>query len=198
MTMKKFLIATAVAASVVAPQAFAQTKNFEGFSAGANVNFAKTRTEANFGGRTFQTDDTKTNGSLQGSYGFALNPKFILGVGATAGIGDLDAGSFNGVSVKSKDMYSLYLEPGYLVNDTTLLYGKVAYQSMKGELSGAGVRASDTFDGYGFGVGVRKMINKNVYLQAEISEINYSSQSFNGVSMDPKQTVGTIGVGYKF
>ncbi|MFT5533767.1 MAG: opacity protein-like surface antigen [Burkholderiaceae bacterium] len=199
--MKKLLIATAIAASFAAPQAFAQTaqaRNFEGFSAGVNANYAKTRATARFGNQSASSDDTATNGSIQGSYGYALNDKFVLGVGASAGIGDLDAGSFNGVSVKSKDMYSVYLEPGYRLSNTMLVYGKVSYQSMKGELSGGGNSASDTFDGYGIGVGLRSMINDKFYVQAEVTEVDYSSKTVGGIDVKPKQTLGTIGIGYKF
>ena len=66
---------------------------------------------------------------------------------------------------------------------------------MKGEVSRLG---SSTFDGYGVGVGLRSMINSKFYVQAEVNEIDYSSQSFNGLNVDPKQISGTIGVGYKF
>ena len=176
----------------------AQSKNFEGFSAGVNANYAKTRATARFGDQSARSDDTATNGSIQGSYGFALNDKFVLGVGASAGIGDLDAGSFNGISVKAKDMYSVYLEPGYRVTDTLLAYGKVSYQRMKGELSGGGTSASDTFDGYGIGVGLRSMISNKFYVQAEVTEVDYSSKNVSGIDVKPKQTLGTIGVGYKF
>ncbi|GAA4027165.1 porin family protein [Actimicrobium antarcticum] len=197
--MKKLLIVTAVAASsFAAPQAFAQTRNFEGFSAGINANYAKSRATFNSGGQSASTEDKSSNGSIQGSYGLPLNDKFVLGVGANAGLGDLDAGASNGISVKAKDMYSVYLEPGYRVTDTTLVYGKVAYQSMKGEIAGAGGSASDTFNGYGVGVGVRSMISKNVYWQAEITEVDYRSKSLNGVDVEPKQTLGTVGVGYQF
>ncbi|MEB0133824.1 porin family protein [Actimicrobium sp. CCC2.4] len=199
--MKKLLIATAVAATCAAPQAFAQTtqaRNFEGFSAGINANYAKTRATARFGNQSGSSDDTSTNGSVQGAYGFALNDKFVMGVGATAGFGDLDAGSFNGVSVKAKDMVSVYVEPGYKMTNSTLVYGKLSYQRMKGELSGAGTSASDTFDGYGIGVGVRSMISNKFYVQAELSELDYGSESVRGIEIEPKQTVGTIGVGYKF
>lgn len=199
--MKKLLIATAVFASCAAPQVFAQTaqpRNFEGFSAGINANYAKTRATARFGNESSTASDTSTNGSIQGSYGFPLNDKFVMGVGATAGFGDLDGGSYNGTSLKAKDMYSVYLEPGYRLTEATLLYGKLSYQSMKGELSGGGASASETFDGYGVGVGVRSMINSKFYVQAEINEVDYSSKALNGINVDPKQTIGTIGVGYKF
>ncbi len=196
--MKKLLIATAVVASFAAPQVFAQTaqsRNFEGFSAGVNANYAKTRASARAGNNSYSTDDTGTNGSIQGSYGIPLNDKVVMGIGATASFGDLDGGNFGGSSLKAKDMYSIYLEPGYRLTETTLVYGKLSYQSMKGEVSGLG---SSTFDGYGVGVGLRSMINSKFYVQAEVNEIDYSSQSFNGLNVDPKQTIGTIGVGYKF
>ncbi|MDY7574375.1 porin family protein [Actimicrobium sp. CCI2.3] len=199
--MKKLLIATAVFATCAAPQAFAQTaqsKNFEGFSAGINANYAKTRASARFGNEYGSTDDTSTNGSVQGAYGFALNDKFVMGVGATAGFGDLDAGSINGVSLKAKDMYSIYVEPGYRVTDKTLVYGKVSYQRMKGELSGSGISASDTYDGYGIGLGVRSMVSNKFYVQAELSELDYGSESVRGIEVEPKQTMATVGVGYKF
>ena len=200
--MKKILIATAVAATLAAPQVFAQANNFTGLSVGANVNLATTSTEFRGGGFSSKLGDTSQNASLQAAYGLALGNSGVLGFGGTYGLGDLKAGTVSGgglsMDMKAKDMYSIYVEPGYAVNNSTLAYAKIAYLGMKGEASSGGATASESFNGVGYGAGIRTMLNKNLFLQVEFMQADYSEKTFSGVSYKPSASTGTIGIGYKF
>ncbi len=199
--MKKTLLAAAVLCTCFASQAFAQDKNFEGFSVGINANSVRTSTDASGATFTASASKTSSNASLQANYGFALSDSFVLGVGATVGLGDLDAGSTTvlglPVSLKSKNLYAINVEPGYLVSNTTVAYAKIAYQSMKGEVQMTGGGTQD-FHGTGYGLGVRTMLDKNLYLQFEASQVDYNAASISGVSYRPKQTTASIGIGYRF
>ena len=194
--MKKVLIAAAVAASCIAPQAFAQTNGasgFTGFSAAANANASTSSTEVSgYGDMGKSSQDV----SLQAAYGFAMGNNYVLGVGATYGLGDLKYGSTAaGGNLKGKDAYSIYLEPGYAISNSTLVYAKLAYLGMKGEVNGG---ASEDFSGVGYGIGVRHKLSKNLFLQGEIAQSEYSDENISNVNYKPSGTTGTVGIGYQF
>lgn len=200
--MKKNLIAITVAAALVAPQAFAQANNFTGLSVAANLNLATTSTEMSDGGEFLTIGDTSQNASLQAAYGLALGNSAVLGFGATLGLGDLKAGTVasfpDSASIKAKNMYAIYVEPGYALTPTTLVYGKIAYLGMKAELSESGAAVSYKFKGAGFGAGIRTMLDKNLFLQVEIVRSDYKDKVIDGGLFAPSITTGSIGVGYKF
>jgi opacity protein-like surface antigen len=208
--MKKSLIAF-IATSAIAlasSSVFAQASNFQGFSAGANVNFATTSTEVVNNKSVYKINEASQNASLQAAYGIGLSNSAVLGFGGTYSLGDLKAGSgsaSNGamtVALKTKNLYSLYLEPGFVVGNTSLAYAKLMYLGTKGErTSSFGPRSttsSEHFKGMGFGAGFRTMLNKNLYLQAEFLQTNFGSKNIHGIDIKISGTTGTVGLGYKF
>lgn len=197
--IKVLMTVVAVSASSLA---LAQNKNFTGFSAGANVNFANSKTETIFiGGGSAQASENAQNASLQGQYGFGISDKFVIGLGVTYGLGELKAGTvtFGGapVSRKLKDQYSINIEPGYVVSASTLAYAKVGFQGAKGESSVSNTGAMLT--GYGYGIGFRTMLTPKLYLQGEYQQISFDKKNeITGVDIKADQGVASIGVGYKF
>ena len=201
--MKQFIMATALAAALIAPQAYSQMRNFEGPSLGVNLNAANTSNEFSVGGASFKNSDNSQSGNLQLAYGFAASDSFVLGVGLTYGPGDFKAGAVTtggvGYELKAKDLYSLYFEPGFLVANSTLAYGKVSYQGMKWETKlSTGVTLSDNFTGTGYGAGIRTMLSPHLYLQAEFEQVGYTERSNSGLTSKPTATVGSVGLGYRF
>ncbi|OGB34561.1 MAG: hypothetical protein A3F78_01410 [Burkholderiales bacterium RIFCSPLOWO2_12_FULL_61_40] len=201
--MKKIILATALAAALVSPQAYSQMRNFDGPSLGVNLNIANASNEFSVGGASFKNGDTSQTGNLQAAYGFAASDSIVLGVGLTYGPGDIKAGSVTtggvGYELKAKDLYSLYFEPGFLVANSTLAYGKLSYQGMTGETRlSTGSTLSDSFVGTGYGAGIRTMLGSNLYLQAEFEQIGYSEKSNSGLTSKPTATMGSVGLGYRF
>lgn len=201
--MKQFIMAAAVAAALFSPQAFSQIRNFDGPRLGVNLNVANASNEFSVGGASFKNGDASQTGSLQAAYGFAVSDSIVLGVGLAYGPGDIKAGSAAtggvGYELKAKDLYSLYFEPGVLVANATLAYGKLSYQGMKGETKlTTGATLSDNFIGTGYGAGIRTMLSSNLYLQAEFEQIGYTEKSNSGVTSKPTITLGTLGLGYRF
>ena len=201
--MKKLLIAATVAASCFAPQAFAQANDFAGLSVAANVNMSTATSKISQTGLSVDMGESSQNVSLQAAYGLPMGNNFVLGFGGTYALGDMNAGSMtsgaNTINFKAKDMYSIYVEPGYAVSNTTLVYAKLAYLGMKGEGSLNGVAGtSEDFNGTGYGVGIRTKLNKNLFLQAEFTQSNYEEITKSGVAIKPSATTGTVGIGYQF
>jgi outer membrane immunogenic protein len=196
--MKKILIASAIVATLAAPQAFAQASNFSGFSLGLNANFVTSSTERTAGGATAKLGEGTQTASLQGAYGFDLGGSGALGLGLTYNLGDLKGGTTGTSEFKGKDMYSVYIEPGYVLGSSTLLYGKLAYLGMKGEATTAGTTASENFDGVGYGAGARALLSRNLYLQIEFMQSDYNKKAISGTDYKPSGTTGAIGLGYRF
>ncbi len=203
-TMKKLLIASAIVATFAAPQAFAQAKNFEGFSVGLNINANSSDTDiTNTGGFVKATGQTSTNASVQAQYNLALGSAFVLGVGGAFEMGDADLGSSGTTfSGKRKNAYSVYIAPGIALDDSWLIYGKVASIAASFETTGAAIFTGKTdTTGVGYGIGFQKMLNKNVYLQAEFMQNKYNDKTIVTTLTTQAKTEArafSFGVGYKF
>lgn len=153
-------------------------------------------------------------GALGADYGFKITDKFVALIGTEMNVNDTDVyksrdvenGIVSTSKFKQKNSYGVYLAPGYMVNDSTLLYTKLSYNRAKfsakfteGTDSGS---LNDNFGGFGFGVGARMFVANNVYLNAEWQKIVYGSEKFvdsdGTTKFKPESTVGTIGIGFNF
>lgn len=198
--MNKKLAAVAVA-TILSASAHAQS-SFAGWSVGGNLNFMTTSTELSGGGDNIKFGDASQTLSVQGAYGFDMGNKFVLSVGGTYSLSDADAGGFtlggDTYKLKMKNMYTIYVEPGYATSPSSLLYGKFAMANVKGEESFNNVSGSENFSGFGFGAGFRHMLDKNLYVQVEFMQIDFDSESVAGDNYKPSATTANVGLGYKF
>ncbi len=193
--MKKLRTIAAAAACLVTPFAFSQTSNFEGLSVlgGVNVGTSTFEYNAKNGSSSGSVTSTSSNFLIQGEYAFAINPQFTLGVGATLGAGDLVFGTGSAGDIKLKDTYAAYIAPGYLLNDSTLIYAKLA------SISGTAYDATSvSLSGIGYGLGARFMDNKNMYYQVEFIQNQYQDKDFPTVTNKFKGSLVSFGLGYKF
>lgn len=204
--MKKLLIAVAAAATLAAPQAFAQAKNFEGFSVLGGLNFANNTSEITSTVFNGSASESSQNLGLQAQYNFALGQSFVLGVGASLGLGETKAGVLNtgsaSVAVKVTESSSVYIAPSFAATPTLLVYGKLASLNGKVEAKNTSSTAPTTqnLSGVGYGAGVQSYLSKNLFAQVEVMQNNYNDRSFTALSESDKSkaTVLSIGVGYKF
>ena len=192
--MKKILIATATAATLFAPQAFAQAKSFEGFSITGNAVATRSTFEVSTATLNGTASSNSTNFGLQGQYAWALSEKFVFGVGAQLGVGDVKVGTLTSsgsdIDIVGKSWNSAYVAPGYAVSDTFLVYGKLAALSGELEARAGALTAKASGTGAGFGIGVQSLLTKNIFIQAEAASNIYSDKY--------KNTQLSLGVGYKF
>ena len=194
--MKKLIIAAALGTLFMAPQAFAQANNFRGVSAGLSLNVAETKTEDVVKGSSKSATDTDNNFTLQLQYNMALNDMYVLGIGGTVNVGDLKAGKIGTSQIKEKEAYSLYVAPGYAFNGSWLGYGKLAF--LNASLDGGG--STVKFDeGYGYGLGLQVLFNKNWFGQAEYMINQYSDRNAAvGETVKLKSGIYALTAGYKF
>lgn len=200
--MKKALIASALVGALAAPQAFAHVGNFAGFSVGVNLDFASSSAEIHTGGLSAKVGDTSQNVSLQAAYGFDLGDHAVLGLGLTYSLGYLKSGSLpiagTNVEWRNNDMFSAYFEPGYALNNATLLYAKIAYVGAKGERVSTSPIGSQNYYGVGYGAGARALLSKRLYLQVEFMQSEYAERPIDGIPYRPTSTTGSLGIGFKF
>ena len=201
--MKKFIV-LAVAAAACYTSAFAQVSNFTGYSAGVNLDHTAVTTKLSAGSATIDGLGQQSVGAtVYGAYGVAVDSNTVINIGATYGLTNAKGGSTDDgtgpLTAKAKNQYSLYVEPGMLLNDKTLAYGKISYNSAKMELDAQGDVGSKSVNGLGYGLGIRTMLDKNMSLNVEIKRVNYGTETvLTDVDFKTTATVGSIGIGYKF
>lgn len=204
--MKFNKIIVLAACMAAATGASAQTSNFEGFSGGLNLNAVAATTQIELFDTTLDGIGQQSyNASLQGAYGFVTGPSSIISIGASYGLGKSKAGEISdgtdSINISAKNQLSIYVEPGFLVGNSTLVYGKLSYEKAKIEGSSSdGDSASTSINGTGIGAGSRTMLNKTTYLQVEFKRVSYRSTTFGDgdTSFKASATLGTIGIGMKF
>lgn len=198
--------------------------NFEGFSVFAKAGPQSTNTDLKFNyddGDTIKMDGSGRSrivGGIGADYGFKLNEKFLTLVGAEANIGNSNTYKENfqsgpdstSLSIKQKNTYGVYIAPGYLINESALIYAKFSYNRTKlnGSLkeTDGGTATNDklsaNFGGFGFGVGARMLVTNNLFINAEWQKIAFSSESKMAenirIGMKPETTVGTVAIGFNF
>lgn len=196
--LKKIIMLAAVAA-FAAPQAFAQAKNFQGFSLTASAASTRTSTEDTTiaTGVVSASDSGRSTGlDLQAQYAWALGKQFVLGVGVTLGSGNLSGGRLGTTDVTTKERASLDLIPGYAVSDSLLLYGKLSAITGTAEFSGIGSKSGS---GLGYGLGLRALVSKNWFFQGGYDLNVYDKVNATATdSVKINSSVFSLGGGYQF
>ena len=204
--MKKLLLVSVFTGALFTSPVFAQVQSFGGFSVGVNLDLTGTNTESTIGALAINSvGQSSAGGSVQAAFGYAATDSVLLSVGATYSLSEIPALSLasttGSAKLKLKDAYTVYLEPAYLLSEKTLAYAKIGYEAgtMNAEATGIANSKKD-ISGLGIGLGLRTLLSKNLYFQAEARRVTYNSARFDNDTTDFKgsMTVGSVGVGYKF
>ena len=203
--MKKTLLGlVAITASFAS---FAQTSNFTGTNLGANVSFAAAST-------SLTLDTTKIDGLgqqnmgliLSASQGFEMSKSSVILLGLDYSFSESKSGQISSdstITLKAKNLWTLSVAPGFLISDQTLAFLKVGYEGAQtvGTVTGTGAtELTKNITGTSLGFGMRTMVNKTTYLQAEAKQVTYGSAKFDTSTTDftSRATVASIGLGLKF
>ena len=181
-------------------------------------------------------DQTNVIPGIDLNYGFALGNNFVLGIGATYDFSKTKTGGFdfNGninsedstltINSNLKDHYSLYIQPTYVINKDSAFFAKVGRHYAKSEVSSEGTGylvpgafgdspRKNNYEGWGYGLGLKTLLNSNFYIQAEAGIVEYDRVNLPYIiegsdadadlgnapsSIKQKTTKATISVGYKF
>ena len=104
---------------------------------------------------------------------------------------------------------TLYLQPTYKIGGGTAVFGKVGYIHGDVKISGSNtatgstINATDTLNGYVFGLGVQHNINKNVFVRLEGSftahdDVTATDSKNTKFTADSEIIAGKLSIGYSF
>lgn len=201
--IKTLVISTFVVTTAFSSGVFGQAKNFEGLTGGANISSIGGSSDFTAGTTKLDLGQQSFVPSIELGYNFASSNDIVLGLTATYDFADSklgeDSDSISSLNIKGQNRYSINLKPGYMLTQSTMGYATVGYNAMSVKVIGdSGVSASKNYSGIGYGLGLAVMLNSNVFLKAEVQQVNFGSQTISGMAIKPTLTIGTIGIGYKF
>ena len=189
-----------------------------------------TATSGNNNNTSGSVERTFTIGSIDFDYAQKLNNQWNMSYGINyipvkGKIGDVKrtddnlgaagAGSTSGTATGTGELkkhITVYVEPTYMLDDTSGVYAKIGYVHADLEVRtttviASGTTANDTIGvhGYQLGVGYKKAISKNLYAKIEgtindYSEVSYTKvgEETNTFKAEPKVKQATVSIGYTF
>ncbi len=196
--MRQLSIALIALSVLTTGYAYADAQNFQGLRVGGNLNMT--------GASTKVTNSSSTDGSfgannvgggLSLAYNQRISKKTVIGIGGTFSNSKFKSGTDSANTIiKGKNLWTAYVEPGVVVGEDTLIYAKAGYAGMKGTIDEFATEHS--LSGYMYGLGIRTMVDANVYMEVEALQYVFNSKTINSAIYDIKATQANVGLGYKF
>jgi outer membrane immunogenic protein len=204
----------------------AKTNAWEGFYAEAAVGYASfsptitgaslysptlSPTYGAFPVTTQQKDINTATNKLGLGYTFGINDKYTLGIVASYALGASSAasGTFTaatplGPSTKwfnyqLKNIWSVTLNPGYVIDKDKLVYGRVGMTGNTMGINGQTANyQTENFTGYVLGLGYKQMLTQSVYFLGEVNYASISSKTATIATSSGPLTGNLGGTGYDF
>jgi opacity protein-like surface antigen len=182
--------------------AHADAKNFEGLS--ANIGAYAVNSSVSLVGDGLRADGLGKNSfavDVSVDYGIALSSDTVLIVGGSYGLSDPTAFSLSGDldgSLKAGSRMSVFAAPGLALSDKVLAYAKLAYVSTKPKGTENFTDVAKTHSGFGYGGGVRILLNQNLYMNLEAMNNDYGSKDYDGTKFGAQGLFAGVALGYKF
>lgn len=198
--MRQLSIALIALSVMTTGYAHAEAENFQGLRVGGTLNMTGASSKFNFSSSTFSFGENNIGGGLTIAFSQRISRKTTIGVGGTFSNSKMNSGvatdGSDSLTIKGKNMWTAFIEPGILLSNNSLLYVKGGYAGMK---AGIVELATDyTFDGYVYGLGIRSMVDENIYVEVEALQYKFNSKKISSASIDVKATQANVGLGYKF
>jgi len=205
MVSKKILAATVLGAGMVAGSAHAQ---FDGFYLGAGLSFFKGEAELStplLASKGTRSDDGYRAGlNLNAGYGHSWGNFNLAGEFSYLG----NPGKFNytflgtPVGVEHEGHWALSVLPGYKLNNSTMLFGRLGYAQGKSSLNIGGTVGEEKFKGTMYGIGVKHAFNRKwsgVFEYQMLSMRSKDPATFGGfTSLKPNPSGFVLGAQYSF
>ena len=176
---------------------------FEGLSMGVNTEFKSTTVELSpTGGSLSGFGQQNTGVSVSADYGVSISDRVILLFGGKMDLTDttilkIESGDYS-ATLKEKNHYSVFIAPGVILNNTTLGYVKLSYETSDAVIEASGLSNSEKYSGMGYGAGFRTQLNGGWYANIEAMRVVFDTKSFGAVSTKTGSTVAAVGLTYKF
>jgi outer membrane protein W len=231
--MNKICKLSAIALLASTTSLMAQT--FSGPYVGVSVSAAGFGTDANKTSSVTTTTNTSPNSgngpvgavfglaALELGYGIPVAKDVTIAIGATytpleaeldgkstdssTGSSTSTRGSTNKITIKNP--YTIYIQPTFEINKDSAFFIKGFYSHADVDVTNVTSKPGD-LEGYGGGAGLKVMLTKNAFIQAEASytqfdsikgtkaATNQSTVTRTITADDPSLVEGRITIGYKF
>jgi opacity protein-like surface antigen len=174
----------------------ADAQNFQGLRVGGNLNMIGASTKVAASGSDATFGGNNIGGGITVAVSQRISNKVIIGVGASFSNSKMKSGTIATEEIKGKNLWTAFFEPGVVVGQNTLLYGKAGYAGMKASIDG--VTDGYSSSGYVYGLGIRTMVVDSLYVEIEALQYKFDSKEINGETFETKATSANVGVGYIF
>ena len=101
-------------------------------------------------------------------------------------------------TLKEKNHYSVFVAPGVILNNTTLGYVKLGWETSNAVVDASGLSDSQSYTGVGYGAGLRTHLNGGFYANIEAMRVVFDTKSFGASSTKTGSTLAAVGLTYKF
>lgn len=214
--MKLSTLALGVAAGLaLSSAANAQVMGVTGLFAEAGLGVRTNSVEVNdvFGPGVFSGDIGERSflGSLRAGWRGQTMPNLELGASVFWNPADEDAGRVTvgtgSATLKQWSHWGIGAEAGWKVAAPTTVYARIEYHRTTFELStsapGLAAESDEQHNGWGYGFGLRHTLQQNMYVFAEWQQIEYDDEDYATVgggvaNLEPRNTLGLIGLGMSF
>ena len=192
----------------------------EGFALLGGINWSATTAEVSGTTTNSLSGDLKgvgqqaITGSIGAEYNFSLSDTGLLGIGVMYDPSnrDIATGSFTDgagyvVTLKAdmESLWSVYVAPGFKLNDSTSFYAKVALTSgdVHVVIDNANPAENDhnqtrTFGGLGYGFGMRSLVGDKMFIGVEVMRTNYDTEGYQSLNYGNGTTTGSVLLGITF
>jgi hypothetical protein len=194
--MKTLIKSSLLGLALVSTASMAELADFTGPEVGATLAISNGKLKS--GGTS--VSDTSAGVALHGGYGIEATKDIAVLFGIDYNLSNVKSGTGESEDegrqkIYFKNPYSLSVGAGSLVNDNTLAYGKVSYESAKFSYG----KNNSTLKGYGLGAGARYLLNKTTYVQAELKYTKYTKNAGKNIEdATVSNTQFNIGLGVMF
>jgi opacity protein-like surface antigen len=198
---KKTLLALGLA--TLSMGAFASNSTFEGPYVGASVNKVDLSADVRSNAASIDFSNEGRNLGLGFNLGYGvLNNNFYCAVeaGIRSGSGEAE-GEYSGVVVKieGEQSWDVSLLPGFKVNDSTLIYGRIGMGSMSGKavIPGTTYSSTEDLDTMIWGLGLQALYSEALSGRLEVSKTSFDKK-FESERWVGEATALSIGIQYGF
>lgn len=142
--------------------------------------------------------------SYQGVFAPILTRGLVLGWGVSYNLGSGPTHRFDvvdgGTGLTLREVYAMYIEPGYTFYQSSMLaYARLGYTgSQLADELGVGGADNTPFGRLGYGLGLRAMLKKNLYLQVELMQEERNRNMLDFSAYGSLTTTGSVGLGLRF
>ncbi len=212
MKIIKFLFISLILVSGMTVKSMADASNFQGFHVSLEASAQGAQVDGSHTNANTVSDDGVTKGTAGAvgvvagasiGYTMALDDTFSMTIDGQWNPMDHtfkadDAANADDVTVNMDHMYSISVELGMNVTDSSAVYAKFGHSEFELEASGTGLDNAQSFDldGQVYAIGTKTMMDNGVFWKSEMGMKDYDSFKLVGVGTGDGTVTADVDVAY--